>query len=248
MQTGQVVSRSISDVGLVQGLLVVPAGADRQRAAVRDLAGGDAVAVPATDPGGAGDRAGAVAGGRGLPARPVPGQLVRPAAVRRAGRPGRGGGDRRPGGQGLRPGGTARWTSSASGPAALFALRMRVVRLQAKYADRADRDPRRSARSGCCCSVAGWRCAARSRWAPSWPSPPTSASWSGRSGSVTALLTVGQQARAGVERVLEVIDSSPQVLDVTRRGCVAGWRPRPELRPISGSATPAPSRCCAGWT
>jgi ATP-binding cassette subfamily B protein len=30
---------------------------------------------------------------------------------------------------------------------------------------------------------------------------------------VTALLTIGQQARAGVERVLEVIDSSPQVLD-----------------------------------
>jgi len=30
---------------------------------------------------------------------------------------------------------------------------------------------------------------------------------------VTALLTVGQQARAGVERVLEVIDSSPDVLD-----------------------------------
>ncbi|HEX8094008.1 ABC transporter ATP-binding protein, partial [Jatrophihabitans sp.] len=30
---------------------------------------------------------------------------------------------------------------------------------------------------------------------------------------VTALLTVGQQARAGVQRVLEVIDSSPEVLD-----------------------------------
>ena len=30
---------------------------------------------------------------------------------------------------------------------------------------------------------------------------------------VTALLTLGQQARAGVERVLEVIDSSPEVLD-----------------------------------
>jgi len=30
---------------------------------------------------------------------------------------------------------------------------------------------------------------------------------------LTALLTIGQQARAGVERVLEVIDSSPEVLD-----------------------------------
>ncbi|MGX7679654.1 ABC transporter ATP-binding protein [Jatrophihabitans sp. DSM 45814] len=30
---------------------------------------------------------------------------------------------------------------------------------------------------------------------------------------VTALLTIGQQARAGVERVLEVIDSSPEVVD-----------------------------------
>jgi len=30
---------------------------------------------------------------------------------------------------------------------------------------------------------------------------------------VTALLSIGQQARAGVERVLEVIDSSPQVID-----------------------------------
>ncbi len=42
----------------------------------------------------------------------------------------------------------------------LFASRMRVVRLQAKYSPAAWPPCRHSASSACCCSVAGWRCTA----------------------------------------------------------------------------------------
>ena len=42
---------------------------------------------------------------------------------------------------------------------------------------------RARASSACCCSAAGWPCTATSRSAPSSPSRPTSASWSARSAS-----------------------------------------------------------------
>ena len=137
----------------------------------------------------------------------------------------------------------------------------------------------RWARSACCCSAAGWRSTAISRWARSSPSPPTSASSSRPFASSPRLLTIGQQARAGVERVLEIVDTRPTIddpPDAVRRSRRTGWtrvRRRPlRLRRRSGSgagpavaadragrdgrrssAAPAPasprsSRCCRGST
>jgi ATP-binding cassette subfamily B protein len=94
----------------------------------------------------------------------------------------------------------------------LFAERMRVVRLQAKYSTALTAVPALGQIG--VLLVGGWLALhghitlgtflAFSTYLGQLVGPVR---------SVTALLTIGQQARAGVQRVLEVIDSSPEVLD-----------------------------------
>jgi ATP-binding cassette subfamily B protein len=94
----------------------------------------------------------------------------------------------------------------------LFASRMRVVRLQAKYSSALSAIPGLGQIG--VLLLGGWLALhghitigtflAFSTYLGQLVGPVR---------QVTALLTIGQQARAGVERVLEVIDSSPQVVD-----------------------------------
>ncbi|HEU5271275.1 MAG TPA: ABC transporter ATP-binding protein, partial [Jatrophihabitans sp.] len=94
----------------------------------------------------------------------------------------------------------------------LFALRMRVVRLQAKYSSTLTAIPALGQLG--VLLLGGWLALhgeitigtflAFSSYLGQLVGPVR---------QVSALLTIGQQARAGVERVLEVIDSSPEVAD-----------------------------------
>lgn len=94
----------------------------------------------------------------------------------------------------------------------LFALRMRVVRFQAKYSSALSAIPALGQLG--VLLLGGWLALhghitigtflAFSTYLGQLVSPVR---------QLSALLTIGQQARAGVERVLEVIDSSPAVVD-----------------------------------
>ena len=77
-------------------------------------------------------------------------------------------------------------------------------------------------------ALGGWLAAARRdhAWARSWPSPPTWWRWSGRCGRWPYLVTIGQQARASVIRVFEVIDARPVVTDRPGAHRAAARRPR----------------------
>ncbi|HEX2905108.1 MAG TPA: ABC transporter ATP-binding protein [Jatrophihabitans sp.] len=96
----------------------------------------------------------------------------------------------------------------------LFALRLRVVRLQAKYSSALTAIPALGQLG--VLLLGGWLALhghitigtflAFSTYLGQLVSPVR---------QLSALLTIGQQARAGVERVLEVIDSSPAVLDAS---------------------------------
>ncbi len=104
IHTGQLVSRSISDINMIQWLLSFLPDHDRQRAALRRVDRHHAVPVAAADPGGARGRAGAVGDRAPVPAQALPGELARPAAGRRGRRDRRRERRRRPRGQGLRAG------------------------------------------------------------------------------------------------------------------------------------------------
>lgn len=94
----------------------------------------------------------------------------------------------------------------------LFALRMRVVRLQAKYATALSAIPGLGQIG--VLLLGGWLALRGEITLGTFLAFSTYlGQLVGPVRQVTALLTVGQQARAGVERVLEVIDSSPQVVD-----------------------------------
>ena len=107
------------------------------------------------------------------------------------------------------------------------------------------RRSRRSARSACSPSAAGSRSRATSPSARSSRSPPTCAARSRRSGCSPAMLAVGQQARAGAERIFDLLDSNPLVHRAARRAAdLAGDARRGRVRRRHASATCARSRCC----
>jgi ATP-binding cassette subfamily B protein len=94
----------------------------------------------------------------------------------------------------------------------LFASRMRVVRLQAKYAAALTAIPGLGQIG--VLLLGGWLALRGQITLGTFLAFSTYlGQLVGPVRQVTALLTIGQQARAGVERVLEVIDSSPQVVD-----------------------------------
>ena len=95
---------------------------------------------------------------------------------------------------------------------ALFAHRMRVVRLQAKYSAALTAVPGLGQIG--VLLLGGWLALHGQITLGTFLAFSTYlGQLIGPVQQVTALLTVGQQARAGVERVLEVIDSSPEVVD-----------------------------------
>ena len=203
LRTGQVVSRAITDLQLVQGLLsMVPLTLGTASLVVASVA-----AMLWLSPLLTAGRARRAAGRRRwsrsqLAAVAVPGDLVGPAAGgrRRAAR--RGDRHRRPGGQGLRAGGPrgrARWRGGAR---RLFAERMRAARMTARLnpallgaaharAGRGDRPGRRR-----------WRCPARSRLGTFLAFTTYVAQLVGPARMMGALVVSAQLARAGVERVL----------------------------------------------
>ncbi|HEX8080944.1 MAG TPA: ABC transporter ATP-binding protein [Jatrophihabitans sp.] len=94
----------------------------------------------------------------------------------------------------------------------LFAERMRVVRLQAKYSSALTAVPALGQVG--VLLVGGWLALHGQITLGTFLAFSTYlGQMVGPVRGVTALLTIGQQARAGVERVLEVIDSSPEVRD-----------------------------------
>ncbi|HST49391.1 ABC transporter ATP-binding protein [Jatrophihabitans sp.] len=94
----------------------------------------------------------------------------------------------------------------------LFAERLRVVRLQAKYASSLTAIPALGQVG--VLLVGGWLALhGRITLGTFLAFSTYLGQLVGPVRAVTAMLTIGQQARAGVERVLEVIDSSPEVLD-----------------------------------
>ena len=70
-----------------------------------------------------------------------------------------------------------------------------------------------SARSACSRWAAGWPCTARSSSASSSPSPLYIGQMVAPVRALTSLITIGQEARASVIRVYEVIDSQPVVTE-----------------------------------
>jgi ATP-binding cassette subfamily B protein len=94
----------------------------------------------------------------------------------------------------------------------LFAQRMRVVRLQAKYSSALSAIPGLGQIG--VLLLGGWLALHGQITLGTFLAFSTYlGQLVGPVRQVTGLLTIGQQARAGVERVLEVIDSSPEVLD-----------------------------------
>jgi ATP-binding cassette, subfamily B, bacterial len=105
----------------------------------------------------------------------------------------------------------------------LFALRMRVVRLQAKYSTALGAIPALGQLG--VLLLGGWLALhGRITLGTFLAFSTYLGQLVGPVRQLTALLTIGQQARAGVERVLEVIDSSPQVVD------------SPDARPLPAGA------------
>ena len=148
----------------------------------------------------------------------LPGHLGRAAARRRGRRRRRRGRHRRPGGEGLRPGGPRAAPPRRRRPATSTARAARLVRLQARYTPAA---ARRSPSLGQVGGARARRLAGDPR--PASPSarssrsPRTSCSSSRRCGCWPALFAIGQQARAGGERVLDVLDCQPARRRAPRR-------------------------------
>ena len=86
----------------------------------------------------------------------------------------------------------------------------------------------------------------RSPSARSSRSPPTSRGSSGPPGMLGVLVVAAQLARAGVERVYDLVDSQPDVVDPEHPRHAAGGPARRWSSTASRSATRAASRCSTG--
>ncbi len=212
LHTGQLVSRASTDLGLVQGLLAfLPIMLGNLVLLDRGPRGhGDP--LPAAHPGGGGHAA-AAAGRVAAAAGPgLPGHLGRPAAGRRGGRCGRRGRHRGAGGEGLRAGGPG---ARPPGRRRLRACTRRgpVWCGSRPSSPRPCRPSRRSPR---------WRCSALGGWLALEGHLTLGAFLAFSSYLVqlvapvrmlAGLFTVGQQARAGAERILDVLDANAEVVD-----------------------------------
>ena len=113
---------------------------------------------------------------------------------------------------------------------------------------RCSRRSRRSRRSRSSRSAAGWCCRATSRSAPSWRSRRTSRQFVAPARQLAGVLTIGQQARAGVERIFQLLDLEPGDRRRARRGRAARAARRDRAPRRRTSATTSEEPCCAGST
>ena len=142
----------------------------------------------------------------------VPGHLGRAAACGRRGRRGRRGGQRRPGGQGVRSGGPrarppgrrVRATSTRRAPGSCGCR---------PTTRRSCPPSRRSPRWPCSASAGGWPCRATSACGTFLAFTTYVALMVPPVRMLAGLFAVGQQARAGAERVLDILDTNPLITE-----------------------------------
>ena len=224
MQTGQLVSRANSDVGLLQGLLAfLPIMSGNVLLLVLSivimfvLSPLLALVVAGVVPALASDR---------LPhaGADLPRQLGRPAARGRGRGRRRGGRHRSPGGQGVRTGGAGAAAPRRAGRGAVR-LPARAVRLQARYQPVLQAIPVLG--EVAVLALGGWLAlhneitlgyVSRLRHLPAAAGRPAR--------MLAGVLIVAQQARAGTERVLDLLASNPIVTGwPRRRGAPPGTGP-----------------------
>ena len=208
LHTGQIVSRSITDLNMIQALLsmmpmlvgnallfVVALGVMfwlSPLLALISLAVGPALLVLS----------------RGVPAPAVPGQLGRAAEGRRGGRRRRGRGHRRPRREGLRPGEPGDRPAGDSSAASCTRRGCRTVRMMARFSPALGAIPALGQVG--VLALGGWLAIkgsislgtflAFASYLAQMVNPVR---------ALTNLITIGQEARASVIRVFEVIDSRP---------------------------------------
>ena len=233
LSTGQVVGRATSDLQLIQGLLfMLPMTIGNVLLFLVSLVdhGG---AVAAAHPGRARRRPRPVVHRHAQPRPALPRHLVRPGAGRRR-RRGRGRGrHRRPGGQGLRAGGAGDRQAAARSAGRLFAGRLRTVRLNARYTPALQAVP--ALGQVAMLALGGWLATRGQITLGTFVAFSTYlAQLVGPVRMLAMVLTVGQQARAGVERVFELIDTEPTIEERHARSC-------PPTPPPPSSSTTCPS-------
>ena len=153
-----------------------------------------------------------------------PRHLVRPGPGRRRRRCRRRRRHRRTRGQGLRAGGPGDRQAAAEVGRRLFAGRLRTVRLNARYTPALQAVP--ALGQVAMLALGGWLAVRGQITLGTFVAFSTYlAQLVGPVRMLAMVLTVGQQARAGVERVLELIDTEPSI-DRRRRKRPARRRPR----------------------
>ena len=219
-----------SDVALIQGFLQFLPDRRRQHLAVRGVARRDAHAVAAALAGDARGRARAAVRVAAAAHVGVPRELGRAAEGRRRRQRRRRRRHRRAGREGVRAGGARARPRSPTPPRICIASRVRLGEPAGAATSRRCRRSRRSARSRCSRSAAGWRSRARSRSARSSRSPPTCVPALAPVRQLAAILAVGQQARAGAERIFDLLDSTPLVQERPTRADLAVTARRGRVR------------------
>ena len=208
MPTGQLVARANSDSTLVQGLLGVLSDHERQRLAGVALSGGDVLPLTAA---GAGQRGGRPRGaGRLVPdaLAGVSRDLGRPAArgdvAQIVDEDVNGVQDR----EGVRAGADGSWSGVVEAAKTLYGSQMRAVRIQSRYQPLLEMIP--SLAQVAILAIGGYLALrgditigtflAFSTYVAQLVAPAR---------MLAGVLTVGQQARAGVERIFQLIDHPP---------------------------------------
>ena len=142
----------------------------------------------------------------------LPGHLGRPAARGRRRPDRRRGRQRRAGGQGVRPGASASSSGSPSASQTLYGSQMRAVRLQSRYQPLLEAIP--ALGQVAILAFGGWLALhheitlgtflAFSTYVAQLVAPAR---------QLAGVLTIGQQARAGVERIFQLLDLEPAIAD-----------------------------------
>ena len=134
------------------------------------------------------------------------------------------------------------------GARGLYANRMRAVRMTAQtHPGTAGADRARPGRGARARRLPGPERDDHAS-APSWPSRCTWRQLVAPTRTLSLLLVLGQQARASVERVLEIIDSRPEIVDPADPTPAPGRPAGRRLHAACGSATSPRNRCSTGST
>ena len=111
---------------------------------------------------------------------------------------------------------------------------------------RCSRRSRRSPRSRCSRSAAGWRCTDQITLGTFLAFSTYVAQFVAPARQLAGVLTIGQQARAGVERIFQLLDLEPAIADAPDAVDLPELRGRDRASTTCTSATTTSSRCCDG--